>query len=93
MPQRLEQLRSVCSGAFFSANSGTYEVSGSSLTTRPMVAKWPNFMDGGSAWSTYRVEGGYLHLSTEGFRVMFVVDLGIDFLKGQPGISFYAQAV
>lgn len=61
----LEQYRAVCSGEFFSANSGTYEVSGSSLTTRPMVAKWPNFMDGGSASFTYRIEAGYLHLSSE----------------------------
>ena len=41
----------------FIANSGTYEVSGSTITTRPIVAKNPNFMAGGSISYTYRVEG------------------------------------
>jgi len=61
-----DQLRSVCSTAVFSANSGTYEVSGSSLTTRPMVAKWPNFMEGGSASYTYSMETDMLTLVREG---------------------------
>ena len=61
-----DQLRSVCSGDYFSANSGIYEVSESSLTTRPMVAKWPNFMEGGSATYTFRLDGDMLTLSREG---------------------------
>ena len=61
-----EQLSSVCSAAVFSANSGTYEVDGSSLTTKPMVAKWPNFMEGGSASHTYLVENDMLTLAQEG---------------------------
>ncbi len=60
-----EQLRATCSGAFFSANSGTYEVSGSSVTIKPIVAKHPNFMEGGSDTFTYRVEGDELYLSGE----------------------------
>ncbi len=59
-----EQLRSVCSSAVFSAHSGTYEVSGSSLTTKPMIAKWPNYMEeGASATYTYRVDGDMLYIS------------------------------
>ena len=61
-----EQLRSVCSGAVFSANSGTYEVVGSSLTTKPLVAKWPNLMEGGSASYTFEMEGDELLLSQAG---------------------------
>ena len=47
----------------FIANSGTYEVSGSTITTRPTVAKNPNFMAGGSLSYTYRVEGDTLWLT------------------------------
>ena len=60
-----EQLRSVCSSAVFTAHSGTYEVSGSSLTTKPMVAKWPNYMEGASVTRTYRVDGDMLYISGE----------------------------
>jgi len=47
----------------FIANSGTYEVSGSSLTTRPMVAKSPNVMSGESLTYTYQIEGDTLQLT------------------------------
>ncbi len=47
----------------FIANSGTYEVSGSTLTTRPIVAKNPNFMSGGSLTYTYEIEGDTLRLT------------------------------
>jgi len=47
----------------FIANSGTYEVSGSTLTTRPIVAKNPNFMSGGSVTYTYEIEGDTLRLT------------------------------
>jgi len=49
----------------FIANSGTYEVSGSTITTRPIVAKTPNFMAGGSLSYTYRVEGDTLWLTID----------------------------
>jgi hypothetical protein len=61
-----EQLRSVCSGAVFSANAGTYEVDGSSLTTKPMVAKWPNLMEGGSNTYVFEMEGDLLRLTSSG---------------------------
>ncbi len=47
----------------FIANSGTYQVSGSTLTARPMVAKNPNFMSGGSLAFTYQIEGDTLRLT------------------------------
>jgi hypothetical protein len=47
----------------FIANSGTYGVSGSTLTTRPIVAKTPNFMAGGSLTFTYQIEGDTLWLT------------------------------
>ena len=47
----------------FIAHSGTYEVSGSSLTTRPMVAKSPNVMSGESLTYTYQIEGDTLQLT------------------------------
>ena len=47
----------------FIANSGTYQVSGSTLTTQPMVAKNPNFMSGGSLVFTYQIEGDTLRLT------------------------------
>ena len=47
----------------FIANSGTYEVSDSSLTTRPIVAKTPNFMSGGALTYIYQIEGDTLRLT------------------------------
>ena len=47
----------------FIANSGTYELTDSMLTTRPMVAKTPNFMAGGSLTFTYEIEGDGLRLT------------------------------
>ena len=47
----------------FIANSGTYEVSNSSLTTRPMVAKTPNFMSSGALTYIYQIEGDSLRLT------------------------------
>ena len=58
-----EEIRSMF--MTFIANSGTYEVEGSSVTTRPMVALWPNFMEGGFYTFTYRMEGEWLYLSGE----------------------------
>jgi len=49
----------------FIANSGTYEVTGSTLTTRPIVAKNPNFMAGGSLSYTYAFEGESVRLTAK----------------------------
>jgi len=48
----------------FIANSGTYQVNGSTISTNPIVAMWPNFMTGGSATYEYRVEGDSLWLTS-----------------------------
>src|SRR4029453_10189901 len=45
------------------ANSGTYEVSGATITVRPMVARSPNFMAGGSSKYQFRAEGDNLWLT------------------------------
>lgn len=47
----------------YTSNSGTYEISGSTLTTKPMVALWPNFMEGGSQIYAFAVDGDTLSLS------------------------------
>ncbi len=49
----------------FIANGGTYEVAGSTLTIRPVVAKNPNFMAGGSLKYQFRVEGNTLWLTSK----------------------------
>jgi hypothetical protein len=46
----------------FTANSGTYQVSGSTLTTRPLVAKNPGVMAGPAAAREFRIEGNTLTL-------------------------------
>ena len=45
----------------FTANSGTYEVSGTALTTRPLVAKNPNAMGTSTTWEL-KIEGNTLTL-------------------------------
>ncbi|MDP2320369.1 MAG: lipocalin-like domain-containing protein [Acidobacteriota bacterium] len=45
----------------FTANSGTYQISGSTLTTRPMVAKNPGVM-GTSATREFKIDGKTLTL-------------------------------
>jgi len=45
-------------------NAGTYELSGSSVTFRPMIAKSPGFV-GGHQMSTFQVEGDTLVLSQD----------------------------
>lgn len=46
----------------FTANSGTYQVSSSTLTTRPLVAKNPGVMTGPVGTRTFRIEGNTLTL-------------------------------
>lgn len=45
----------------FTANSGTYQVSGSTLTTRPLVAKNPGVM-GGTQTREFKIDGSTLTL-------------------------------
>jgi len=46
----------------FVANTGRYEATGSSLTTRPILARYPNFMAGGFDKYQFRIEGNTLWL-------------------------------
>ena len=56
----------------FVANSGTYEVAGSTITIHPVVARSPNYMSGGSDKYQFRVSGDTLWLENTGtdFRTM-----------------------
>ncbi len=61
----------------FIANSGTYEISESGLTTRPALAKNPNFMTGShSAVSSYRIEADSLWLTTESISIYSALPVG-----------------
>ena len=46
----------------FTANSGTHQISGSTLTTRPVVAKNPGVMAGPTATREFKIEGKTLTL-------------------------------
>ena len=60
-----DQLRQMW--APFTANSGTYEVSGSTLTMRPLVAKNPNAMASGNFnTNSFKIEGNTLTLTQVG---------------------------
>jgi hypothetical protein len=56
-----EEMRSIFLP--FIANAGTYELSGTKLTTHPIVALWPNFMAGGSATYEFKIEGDTMWLT------------------------------
>jgi len=49
----------------FLANSGAYEIAGSTLTTRPIVARDPNYMVGGFNKYQFRIEGKTLTLTNK----------------------------
>ena len=54
----------------FIANSGTYEIPESILTTRPVMAKNPNFMTGSQSSSfSYRIEADSLWLTWESISI------------------------
>lgn len=56
----------------FIANSGTYEVSGSTLTVRPAVARNPNYMAGGFGKYQFKFEGSNtLYLTSKANDVNF----------------------
>jgi len=58
------------------SNSGNYEITSSTLTTRPVVALFPNFMEGGSQQWSYSREGARLRLSrsAEGFSEILILE-------------------
>ena len=56
----------------FIANTGTYEVADSTLTTHPIVARSPNFM-GGSDIYHFRVSGDTLWLSNTGADIRTMI--------------------
>ena len=47
----------------FQASSGTYEIAGTTLTLRPIVAKVPTFQSGGHARYTMKLDGNNLWLT------------------------------
>ena len=47
----------------YTSNSGTHEITQTTIVTRPIVAVWPNFMEGGSAVYTYSVDGDKMQLT------------------------------
>ena len=53
-------------GVPFVSNAGTYEITASTLTIRPIVALFPNYMDGDTDTWDYRFEGDLLHLTRPG---------------------------
>ena len=54
----------------FIANSGTYEISESNITTTPAMAKNPNFMTGSQSSSfSYRIEADSLWLTWESISI------------------------
>ncbi len=61
------------------ANSGTYEVRGSTVVFRPMVANHPNYMSGGSNTLEHRLEGDTLWLIQAAGNVVI------------PGVEFNRQ--
>ena len=55
----------------FNANTGTYEVAGSTLTVRPIVAKSPNFMGGGHNTYQFRTSGDTLWLVGKNSNIQY----------------------
>jgi hypothetical protein len=55
----------------FIANSGTYELSGTTLTVRPVVSKHPNFMGGGYDSYEVRSEADTLWLTSKSTNIRY----------------------
>lgn len=63
-PEERTDAEIVAAYSSISANSGTYEISGSELKRKVMVAKNPNFMaEAPTLTSTYKIEGDSLWLT------------------------------
>jgi hypothetical protein len=58
----------------FVGNTGTYEVSGTTLTIRPMVARFPNCMGGAFMRYQFRVDGNTLSLTQKSADVNCRID-------------------
>lgn len=59
-----KDLRIITEG--FVANAGVYSVEGNKLTTRPSIAWWPNFMEGGHNEWTIEGQGDIVTISIQG---------------------------
>lgn len=64
-------------------NAGTYEVSGSSVTFRPMIAKSSGFV-GGYQMSTFQVEGDTLVLTQDMIDGVSPERIGFAYLSAPP---------
>lgn len=69
----------------FTANSGTYEVAGTTLTVHPIVAKNPNFMAGGFDTYEFRVDGDTLSLTSKSTDIS--TRLGDQLVQGSGPVS------
>ncbi len=61
-------------------NTGTYELTGSTLVTRPIAAKSQEYVGGGYSDYEYRVEGDTLYLT--GTSLVSFDGVGLDFYSG-----------
>jgi hypothetical protein len=61
----------------FIANAGTYELSGTTLTVRPVVSKHPNFMGGGFDTYEVRSEGDTLWLTGKSTNIRYRIGDGL----------------
>jgi hypothetical protein len=59
----------------FTSNAGTYSTEGSTMTMKPMVALWPNFMESGTASYTFSVDGDTLTLGNSGENSSYTITL------------------
>jgi hypothetical protein len=70
----------------FAGTTGTYEVSGTTLTVRPVVARTPNCMGGAFLRYQFRVEGNTLSLTQKSTDVNCLI--GQRALPSAPGSEF-----
>jgi hypothetical protein len=68
----------------FTANAGTYEVSGSTISIRPLVARSPIFMGGASSRYEFRVEGNNLWLTQKSTDMRYRIGGQVVPLKRPP---------
>jgi hypothetical protein len=68
----------------FIANSGTYQISGNTITTTPIVSKHPNFMNGGRDEFQFRAAGDTLWLTSSGRDLRFIIGGQLVPASGEP---------
>ena len=61
----------------FNANSGTYDLTGTTLTVRPIVSKHPNFMGGGFDTYELRTQGDTLWLEGKSSDIRYRLGAGL----------------